>query len=309
MVLCILALPVFAILSIFSVKYRRLTVDALNCLFRTATLRKCSSGLDDRIRSDLSGKALRISPKAGRFLYKYYRVISWIILLVFIWSIYASSVGIYNYVNYGNCNGPESTGFCIFDPTGAYTGTSQCQTASDVDLRTNITYPKVDDKNPLLGSKDAELTIIEFGCYTCEYTKKAEPVIRQVLDYYKGRVNIQFKTMYLPNHALSMNTSLAADCMLEQGQYDRYHDLIFQYQANMTQQKLISLATTLPVNITSFEACIESKKYENEIKSDTLEGVNAGVLGTPTCFVNNRTIVGPKPFKTFKSVIDEELLQ
>jgi len=36
-------------------------------------------------------------------------------------------------------------------------------------------------------------------------------------------------------------------------------------------------------------------------------GVNAGVTGTPTFFVNRQKIVGPKPFRTFKTVIDEEL--
>jgi protein-disulfide isomerase len=307
MVLCILALPVFAVLSIFSVRYRKLTRDALECLFRTATLRKCSSGLDDRIRSNLTGKVMKHSPRTAGFLYRHYKIISWVILLLFLWSVYASSVGVYNYTKYGNCNGPSSDGFCIFDPTGAYTGTSQCQVPLDVDLRTNTTPPSVDARNPVIGSADAELTIIEFGCYSCEYTARAEPVVHEVLDYYKGRVNLQFKTMYLPNHAMSLNTSIAADCVWEQGAYPAYHTLLFENQQNMTQNLLYSLAASLPINTTRFDECMVGRTYENQVKLDTLEGVHAGVLGTPTFFINNRTIVGPKPFKTFKTLIDEEI--
>ncbi len=36
-------------------------------------------------------------------------------------------------------------------------------------------------------------------------------------------------------------------------------------------------------------------------------GIQAGVIGTPTFFINNQKIVGPKPFRTFKTIIDEEL--
>lgn len=113
MVLCLIALPVFAVLSIFSVKYRKLTKDALECLLKTVTLRKCSSGLDDRIRSDMTGTFLKYSPKTARFFYKHYKIISWIILILFLWSAYASGVGLYNYAIHGNCNGAQSTAFCV----------------------------------------------------------------------------------------------------------------------------------------------------------------------------------------------------
>ena len=116
MVLCWIALPVFAVLGIFSVRYRKLTLDSLDCIFRTVTLRKCNSGLDDKIRSDVTGTFLKVSPRTAKFFYKNYKIIAWILLIIFLWSFYASSVGIYNYAKYGNCNGPDSDGFCIFDP-------------------------------------------------------------------------------------------------------------------------------------------------------------------------------------------------
>lgn len=118
MVLCWVALPIFAILGIFSVRYRKLTLDSLDCILRTVTLRKCSSGLDDKIRSDVTGTFLKFSPRTARFFYRNYKIISWILVIIFLWSFYAGSVGLYNYAKYGNCNGPQSDGFCIFDPLG-----------------------------------------------------------------------------------------------------------------------------------------------------------------------------------------------
>src|SRR3989344_422193 len=170
MVLCLIAFPVFAILSVFSAKYRKLAMESLECIFRTATLRKCRSGLDERLKSSLAGKTMRVSPRLAGFIYNNYKILSWVVLIIFLWSLYGISVGFYNYARYGNCNGPEETGFCVFDPAGANSKISEI----DAGIQSEIVYPSVDTDDPIIGPLNAQLTIIEFGCYACPYTKKAE---------------------------------------------------------------------------------------------------------------------------------------
>ncbi|MFH1439208.1 MAG: thioredoxin domain-containing protein [Candidatus Woesearchaeota archaeon] len=323
MVLCLLALPLFAILAIFSVRYRRLTLDALDCLLRTVTLRKCTSGLDDRIKADLTGRVLKLSPKTAGFFYRHYKIISWVVLLIFLWSTYQSSVSIYNYALYGDCNGPEETGFCLFDPSGGHI--SECTIdGENVDgvLPSEITWPVLEDEDPIISYENAidgagedkiedienvKLTIIEFGCYTCEYTGKAEPVIYEVLEHYKGKVNIQFKSFHLPSHKLSFKASMAADCALDQGKYYEYHKELFLQQTELNDESFINIAKELGMDLDEFSECMKSEKHKAEVNSDSLMGLHAGVQGTPTFFVGEQKIVGPKPFKTFKKVIDEEL--
>ncbi len=113
MVLCFIALPVFALLGIFSLKYRKLAIESWDCIFRTVTLRKCRSGLDERIKSDVTGKLIRIHPGLARGFYRNYKIIALILILIFLWSAYATGIGLYNYYKYGNCNGENSNAFCI----------------------------------------------------------------------------------------------------------------------------------------------------------------------------------------------------
>jgi len=303
MVLCLLALPVFAILGIFSLKYRKLAWDSFHCIFHTVTFRKCESGLDDRIKSGISGMLLKYSPWGAGVVYRNYQIFSWIVIILLCWSAYTSYIGIDNYVKYGNCNGPESTNFCVFDPTGQNTGTSEFDSVTPA----NVTFPVVDDHNPIIGPKDAKLTIIEFGCYSCAYTKKAEPVVQEVLKEYNGKVNFQFKHLTIPGHPMGSVAAVAADCAQEQGQYLPYHKLIFENQANLSDTKLRMMALELGMDITKFSECMKSGKYDSELASDNLEGLKAGVTGTPTFFVNDKKIVGPKPLRTFTTVIDEGL--
>src|SRR3989344_7582794 len=114
MVLCIIALPVFALLGIFSLKYRMLAKEAFRCLFRTAMLKPCDTGLDMRIKSKFTAK-LMWWPALAKGFYRYFEIISWIFVILLVGSTIAVGYGLYNYVNYGNCNGPESSAFCIFN--------------------------------------------------------------------------------------------------------------------------------------------------------------------------------------------------
>ncbi|MDO8660632.1 MAG: thioredoxin domain-containing protein, partial [Candidatus Woesearchaeota archaeon] len=63
----------------------------------------------------------------------------------------------------------------------------------------------------------------------------------------------------------------------------------------------------LNLNLSQFNECRLIQKYKSEIENATLMGKEAGVLGTPTFFINGHVIAGPKPFKTFKTVINEAL--
>ncbi len=303
MVLCLIALPVLLVLGIFSVKYRQLAKDALECLFTTVTLRKCKSGLDDRIRSQITGRLLRFSPKAASIVYRHYKLFSWIVLIILVWSAYESGIGAYNYYYYGNCNGPEATGFCLLDPTGEHSGVSE----SEIDAQKEIVYPAIEIDDPVLGNKNATLTIIEFGCYACPYTKKAEPIVKEVLEYYNGKVNLQFKTFVIPRHQSSYSSAMAANCAAAQDTYDAYHDELFRQQENITNSSYAFIAQQLGLNTTAFDECMKQEKFKQEVEADTLAGMQAGVIGTPTFFVNKQKIVGPKPFRTFKTIINEEL--
>lgn len=115
MVLCFIALPIFLVLGIFSVKYRILAKDALDCLGRTITFRKCKSRLDDRIKSHVTGKVMKRNHKFGLFIYRNFQLLSVIFIIIFIISLFFSITGYGNYIKYGNCNGPEDDGsFCIY---------------------------------------------------------------------------------------------------------------------------------------------------------------------------------------------------
>jgi len=116
--ICLLALIVFAILGIFSVKYRALTKEAFDCTFRKITLRPCKTDLNTRIKTTIVGSLLPKAPRTAKIIYRYFTLLSILFTILLLISTFYTGKGLYNYAVYGNCNGPQSTEFCIFHPFG-----------------------------------------------------------------------------------------------------------------------------------------------------------------------------------------------
>ncbi len=117
--ICFIALFVFAILAIFSARYRPFARDAFDCVFRRMTLRKCTTGFDKKMKMRISTKLVQKNPKFGRLVNKHFELISWALTIAMVLSFVYSAIGIYNWWAFGNCNGPNSSAACIFnDLTG-----------------------------------------------------------------------------------------------------------------------------------------------------------------------------------------------
>lgn len=110
--ICVLSFVVFSILGIFSAKYRELSMEAFECLKSTFKNEPCETGLDDRVQATVVGKVLDYSPRLGKLLNNHFQAFSWIMVIILVISGFLAAEGVYNYIVYGNCNGPEAVVGC-----------------------------------------------------------------------------------------------------------------------------------------------------------------------------------------------------
>jgi len=115
MVICIVALVVFAVLGIFSAKYRKLAMEAFECVGKSITFRPCTSQLDQRIKTALTARLLRINKWLARFVYKHFKLLSWIFTVSFFASMFYTVFGIINYILYGNCDPGQPAANCFIN--------------------------------------------------------------------------------------------------------------------------------------------------------------------------------------------------
>jgi len=125
--ICIIALFVFAVLGIFSAKYRSLAKEAFRCTFLKMTFKPCDTQLDQRIKSKLVGRLLPKAPNLAKFIYKRFDILSTLFTLLFFASMIYSAYSLYNLAVHGTCDPNATT--CLFNtkaPVCGCEGVCQC---------------------------------------------------------------------------------------------------------------------------------------------------------------------------------------
>lgn len=160
---------------------------------------------------------------------------------------------------------------------------------------------------PVKGPKNAPVTIVEFSDFQCPFCGRAIPTLKAIEEGYGSKVKIAFKQQPLPFHQNARPAAAASLAAHEQGKFWEYHDKLFANQQALDRASLEKYAQEIGLNVQKFKAALDSNKFEKQIAADSEEGSRAGAQGTPTFFINGRSLVGAQPLEAFKSIIDEEL--
>lgn len=160
---------------------------------------------------------------------------------------------------------------------------------------------------PSIGPEDAPVTILVFSDFQCPFCARVLPAVERVLEEYKGQVRIIFKQFPLSFHPNAQKAAEASECAFEQGKFWEYHDILFENANALAPSDLKQYAKDIGLDSATFDGCLDSGKYEAEVKQDLADGKAAGVSGTPAFLINGIPVVGAQPFSSFASVIDSEL--
>lgn len=159
--------------------------------------------------------------------------------------------------------------------------------------------------------KEAKVTLVEFLDPECESCRAAHPMVKQILKEYEGKIN--FVIRYFPLHKNSVLAVKAAEAAGEQDKYWEMIDMLFENQGDWGEKSepqtvaFLSYAEKLDLDINKFKADLNNKAYEDKIERDKNDGLNVGVQGTPTFFINGVLVDKVRSYEEFKSKIDSEL--
>jgi protein-disulfide isomerase len=170
-------------------------------------------------------------------------------------------------------------------------------------------YPVSMDDDPILGSENAPITIIEFSDFQCPYCEKWEKeVYGKLLQDYGDKIRFVYRDFPLTSiHPQAQPAAEAADCANEQGAFWKYHDKLFGMEYPLGADTYVKYASELGLDMDKFQQCLTERRYQAEVTADLEYATNLGVNSTPTFFINGIPLVGAQPYSVFKYVIDKEL--
>ncbi len=173
--------------------------------------------------------------------------------------------------------------------------------------------------SPYYGNVSAPMVIADFSDFQCHQCKRHVDNTEQQINFtylQTGKAIYVFK--HLPIRGFdSKPASLAAQCTNDQGKFWEFHKILYKNQGPIdsgwaSAENLRKFASQLQgLDISQFNSCFESKKYESFIDKDIALANSLGFTETPSFMIMNadgsnpQRIEGPKPFPFFQAAIEK----
>lgn len=158
------------------------------------------------------------------------------------------------------------------------------------------------------GPADAAVTLVEFLDYSCPFCHQTFGAFRAVMGRYGDRVRFVVRDFPIDDiHPRAGAAAIAARCAALQGKGWAYHDKLFLDQERHEDADLLRLAREVGTEPAAFQACIAKPEVGQTVEGDLRLGVEAGVRGTPTFFLNGIRMEGSLDEQQLTRLLDAAL--
>lgn len=162
-----------------------------------------------------------------------------------------------------------------------------------------------------LGPADAPIVIDEYADFQCPWCAKfATGALRQIEATYiqagGGRVRLVYHNMAVLGPD-SQTAAEAAECANEQGQFWPYADRLYasqQTQGLFSKSGLKQVAADIGLDTLTFDACLDSRRYQGVVEAETQAARERNIRYTPTLLVNGQTLVGDISLDQLSQIIE-----
>jgi protein-disulfide isomerase len=159
-------------------------------------------------------------------------------------------------------------------------------------------------EGPSAGASNAPVTIIEFSDFEGPYCRAAQPVLKRIMERWRGQVRHVFKHFPLAQHPHAMQAARAAVCADRQDRFWPMHDRIFAAR-ELSEASLHAAADGAGLRIQEFDSCMRSEEPADHVRKDMLVGRTAGVEATPAFFVNRELVSAAELEATVEKILGD----
>jgi protein-disulfide isomerase len=173
--------------------------------------------------------------------------------------------------------------------------------------------------NHVEGSASSGVKLVEYGDYECPFCGQFYPLVKQVADQYKDKIQFQFRNLPLTQiHKNAFAGARAAEAASLQGKFWEMHDKLYENQdpngasgwvasSDPLDQYFAGYAEQLGLNVTQFKSDFAGSKVNSSINADLAAFKKTGAEeATPAFFLDGKQI-HPTNLADFQKAIDTEL--
>jgi protein-disulfide isomerase len=194
----------------------------------------------------------------------------------------------------------------------AHGGSDVMPAAPPISTEEDAAIP-IRNSDPVLGSRLAPVTIVEFEDFQCPFCARAESTLATLEDEYgTEKLRIVWKNSPLPFHQNARPAAEAAMgvyALAGPAAFWKFHDAAFANQQSLSDAKYAEWAGLLGVDAKSFQRGLDAHTWSAKVDEDLALAKRLNVNGTPHFFINGVEVSGAQPHDKFAEVIEDQLKQ
>ena len=168
-----------------------------------------------------------------------------------------------------------------------------------------LTSP-VSARDHIEGHEGALVTLVEYADYQCPYCGEAHPVIKRLQKSLGKKLRFVFRNFPLTHsHPYALLAAQAAEAAALQGKFWKMHDVIFENQDQLEPDVLPRWAHEIGLDVNQFAKAVSEGKVTKRIEEDYASGLESGVDGTPSFFINGIKYEGEDDFDSLRGALLE----
>ena len=169
-----------------------------------------------------------------------------------------------------------------------------------------------DNSLRLSSAPGATVDFVEFLDFECEACGGVYPVIEQLRQEYGDRVNFVIRYFPVQSHFNAERAARAVEAAAQQGALEPMYKRMFETQREWGEQQVPmddrfrGYAQELGLDMARYDAVYNDPATMDRIEADRQDGLQLGVQGTPTFFVNGEQLQ-PQSFEDLRRALDDAL--
>ncbi len=178
---------------------------------------------------------------------------------------------------------------------------------------TSIKMPPLNSNDISTGPANSKVVLLEYADFQCPTCGLYHPILKQLLADFNGKIRFVYRFFPIPTiHQNALPSARAAYAAYLQGKFWEMHDMLFEHQQDWATKTnpmdiYITYAKNLNLDIDKFKKDYAADSTLKFIEDEENTGANAGVIGTPTFFINGKQIENPQGYQPFKQLINDQL--
>lgn len=162
-------------------------------------------------------------------------------------------------------------------------------------LEDRLQRTKLTEDEWSFGRPDAPVLLLEYGDFECPHCAAARPVLEGLVAEDPKAIRLVYRHFPITTiHPHALAAAEAAETAGAQGKFWEMHDMLFTHQQRLEDEDLRAYADAIELDLTRFDKEMEAHVHLSAVREDFRRGVQDGVNGTPTIFINGLRYDGPR---------------